>query len=130
MDFVEEGVPPLLLDERPPLGAGRGLNAAWLLAPAIGNSLGASLLYCLRRSRVEVREMHTTVEGTLVRKERGRFRVGAIHVKLAPDVALEQRDRISRCLELFEDCCIVTESVRQGVQVDVEVDAVPAVTSV
>jgi len=130
VDFEQQGVPPLLLDEPPPLGEGRGPNAARLLAAAIGNCLSASLLYCLRRARVEVQGMHTTVEGTLVRNERGRFRVGAIRVKLAPDVAPEQRERMSRCLGLFEDFCIVTESVRQGVQVDVEVEAAPALAGV
>jgi organic hydroperoxide reductase OsmC/OhrA len=74
--------------------------------------------------------MHTTVEGTLVRNERGRLRIGAIRVKLAPDVAPEQRDRVSRCLGLFEDFCIVTESVRQGVRVDVEVETAPVVAGV
>jgi organic hydroperoxide reductase OsmC/OhrA len=130
VDFEQEGIPPLLLDESPPLGVGRGPDAARLLAAAIGNCLGASLLYCLRKARVEVREMHTTVEGTLVRNERGRVRIGAIRVKLAPDVAPEQRDRVSRCLGLFEDFCIVTESVRQGVRVDVEVETAPAVAGV
>lgn len=130
VDFEQEGIPPLLLDESPPLGEGRGPNAAQLLAAAIGNCLGASLLYCLGKSRVEVRGMRTTVEGTLVRNERGRVRVGAIRVKLAPDVAPEQRDRMSRCLELFEDFCIVTESVRQGVRVDVEVEAAPVFAGV
>jgi len=129
VDFEQQGVPPLLLDEPAPLGAGRGPNAARLLAAAIGNCLSASLLYCLRRARVEVQGMHTTVEGTLVRNERGRFRVGAIRVKLAPDVAPEQRERMSRCLGLFEDFCLVTESVRQGVQVDVEVEAAPVLAS-
>jgi organic hydroperoxide reductase OsmC/OhrA len=129
VDFEQQGVPPLLLDEPPPLGAGRGPTAARLLAAAIGNCLSASLLYCLRRARVEVQGMHTTVEGTLVRNERGRFRVGAIRVKLAPDVAPAQRERMSRCLGLFEDFCIVTESVRQGVQVDVEVEAAQVLAS-
>jgi uncharacterized OsmC-like protein len=130
VDFGQEGIPPLLLDESPPLGVGRGPDAARLLAAAIGNCLGASLLYCLRKARVEVRGMHTTVEGTLVRNERGRVRIGAIRVKLAPDVAPEQRHRVSRCLGLFEDFCIVTESVRQGVRVDVEVETAPVVAGV
>jgi hypothetical protein len=37
---------------------------------------------------------------------------------------------VSRCLGLFEDFCIVTESVRQGVRVDVEVETAPVVAGV
>ncbi len=31
------------------------------------------------------------------------------------------KDRIGRCLELFEDFCVVTASVRKGVEVEVQV---------
>lgn len=121
-DFDQDGVPALLLDEPPPLGAGRGPNAVRLLAAAVGNCLGASLVHCLRKARVDVRGMRVAVEGTLVRNERGRLRVGEIRVRLAPDVPAEQRERMGRCLELFEDFCLVTESVRQGITVDVAVE--------
>jgi organic hydroperoxide reductase OsmC/OhrA len=123
VDFGEDGVPALLLDEPPPLGAGGGPNAARLLGTAIGNCLGASLVFCLRRSRIDVTGLRTAVEGTVVRNEQGRLRIGAIHVKLAPEVPPEQRDRMSRCLDLFQDFCMVTESVRQGIDVDVQVEA-------
>ncbi len=33
-----------------------------------------------------------------------------------------QQPRMRRCLELFEDCCIVTQSARQGINDDVEVE--------
>jgi len=122
VDFGHEGMPDLEVDEPPPLGAGRGPNAARLLAAAVGNCLGASLLYCLRRSKIEVHGLRTEVEGTFVRNERGRMRIGEIRVTLAPDVTPEQRERMGRCLELFEDFCIVTESVRHGIKVEVAVE--------
>ena len=46
-----------------------------------------------------------------------------MHVKLHPDVAAGDVERMSRCLGLFEDFCIVTQSVRDGVDVQVEVAA-------
>jgi len=128
VDFEQEGIPPLLLDEPAPLGEGEGPNPARLLAAAVGNCLGSSLLFCLRKSRVEVRGLRVAVEGTIVRNERGRFRIGEIGVKLAPNVPPEHHERMGRCLELFEDFCIVTESVRQGIRVDVEVET-PAIVS-
>jgi uncharacterized OsmC-like protein len=125
VDFGQEGVPDLTLDEPPPVGAGRGPNPARLLGAAVGTCLGASLLFCLRKAHVQVNALRATVEGRLVRNPQGRLRVGEIRVRLAPDVAPEDRDRMARCLELFEDYCIVTESVRQGISVDVEVETEP-----
>jgi organic hydroperoxide reductase OsmC/OhrA len=125
VDFGQEAVPDLTVDEPPPLGAGIGPNAARLLAAAIGNCLAASLAFCLRRSRIHVKQLRATVEGTLVRNDRGRTRIGAIRVRLTPDVAPEDRERMDRCLELYEDYCVVTESVREGIPVAVEVTAAP-----
>jgi putative phosphoribosyl transferase len=125
-DFGAEGVPPLVLDEPPPLGTGTGPNPTRVLAAAIGNCLSASLLYCLEKARVPVSDFGATVEGELVRNPQGRLRIGGIRVTLAPVIGADPA-RIERCRALFEDFCIVTQSVRDGI--DVEVDVVPAVAA-
>jgi len=114
-------LPPILVDELPPIGAGRGPNPARLLVSSIGHCLGASLLFCLAKSRVPVAGMTIRVESTLVRNEAGRLRVGPVRVRLAPGIAPEDRQRINRCLEVFEDYCIVTGSLRNGLDIAVEV---------
>jgi organic hydroperoxide reductase OsmC/OhrA len=114
---------PLVLDEPPPLGAGRGPNAARLLGAAVAHCLSASALYCLRRARVGVRGLRAEVRGTVVRGERGRLRLGSLTVTLRPEVEAGDRDRLGRCLELFEDFCVVTQSVRAGLDVRVTVAA-------
>jgi organic hydroperoxide reductase OsmC/OhrA len=123
VDFQQEGVPTLLVDEPVPLGAGEGPNAARLLAAAVGNCLSASALYCLRRARVPVHGMRTSVVASLVRNDRGRLRVGALRVQINPQVDAADEGRIQRCLTLFEDYCVVTESVRAGLDVSVDVKA-------
>jgi organic hydroperoxide reductase OsmC/OhrA len=131
-DFELPGVADLVLDEPPPLGAGRGPNAARVLATAVGNCLGASLLLCLRKARIEVQALRVSVRGSFARNERGRLRIEGFQVKLEPVIPGEQRERAGRCLNLFEDFCIVTASVRQGIDVQVDVGPVapsPAVTS-
>lgn len=122
VDTGQPGATTFVLDEPPPLGEGRGPNATRVLAAAVGHCLSASLLFCLRKARVEVRSMRTTVTGSLVRNERGRLRIGGIQVTLAPDVPTAQHERMGRCLDLFEDFCIVTASVRQAFPVDVTVE--------
>jgi len=126
VEFGDGEGAPIVVDELPPLGEANGPNPARLLAAAVGSCLSASLLFCLRKSRIEVEGLRTTVEGTVTRNERGRLRMGGIQVRLAPQLTPEQRDRMGRCLDLFQDFCIVTESVREGIAVEVEVD--PAAT--
>ena len=123
VDLGADGVPTLRVDEPPPLGAGDGPNAARLLAAAVGDCLSSSALFCLRKARIEVRGLKTTVRTTLGRNEAGRVRIRRMDVSLRPEVAPEDRDRMGRCLDLFEDFCMVTESVRAGIPVDVTVDA-------
>ena len=121
-DFDLTAATPLVIDEPAPLGGEEGPNPARVLGAAVGSCLGASLLFCLRKSHVDVRALRTTVDGTIVRNERGRLRIGKLTVRLHPDVSDEDRERMTRCLALFEDFCIVTESVRHGIEVDVKVE--------
>lgn len=114
--------PTLHVDEMPPLGEGAGPNPARLLASAVGHCLSASFLYCVGRQRIAVSSMETAVEGTMVRNENGRLRIGELRVKLAPLFESAEQARIARCLDLFEDFCVVTQSVRQGISVSVDIE--------
>jgi organic hydroperoxide reductase OsmC/OhrA len=125
VDFQQDGVPALLVDEPEPLGAGDGPNAARLLAAAVGNCLSASALFCLRRAHVQVHGMRTSVTASLVRNDQGRLRIGALRVRIDPQVDMADHARIERCLKLFEDYCVVTQSVRAGLDVSVEVKTTP-----
>jgi organic hydroperoxide reductase OsmC/OhrA len=122
VDFGDGHGATLQLDEPPPLGEGSGPNAARVLAAAIGNCLSASLLFCLDKARVDVSEMRTKVTGSIVRNEQGRLRLGPLSVKIEPGLEGESPARIERCLDIFEDFCIVTASARSGLDVDVQVD--------
>ena len=125
-DFDLPGVAPLVVDEPPPLGAGSGPNPSRLLGTALGSCLGASLLFCLRKARIDVQGLRTTVKGVLGRNERGRLRIRRIAVRLEPVIPAAQHDRIARCIEIFEDFCVVTASVRPTIDVQVEVVPVAA----
>ncbi|MFW5950657.1 MAG: OsmC family protein [Gemmatimonadota bacterium] len=121
-EFDGEKMPNLLLDEPEPLGEGEGPNAARVLGAAIGNCLSASLLFCLRKARVGVDGMRTEVRGTIGRNEKGRFRVERVDVRLLTEIPPEDQSRVDRCLKVFEDFCIVSGSVRKGLDIGVEVD--------
>lgn len=122
VSFDLEGVDDLLTDEPPPLGGGAGPNPSRLLAAAVANCLSASLLFCLRKSRVENARVRSTVRASLARNENKRLRIGGFDVRIeVSGLDEESRARLDRCRGLFEDFCLVTESVRHGVPVNVEV---------
>ncbi|UCG86595.1 MAG: OsmC family protein [Gemmatimonadota bacterium] len=114
-------VEPLLLDEPEPIGKGKGPNAARLVGAAVGNCLSASLLFCLEKAKQQVKALKTEVTGTLVRNERKRLRLGRFDVRITIDIDTSEPARVTRCIELFEDYCVVTASVRKGVDVSVVV---------
>ena len=122
VDFGGSGIPPITIDETSPLGHDKGPDPSRLLATAIAGCLGASLLFCLRKSRIDVPAMRTDVQVTSGRNERGRLRVQKVGVRLAPTVPADQQERMARCLEVFEDFCVVTAAVRDGITIDVAVD--------
>jgi uncharacterized OsmC-like protein len=115
-------VAELVVDEPEPLGKRRGPNAARLVAAAVANCLSASLVFCLRnkfrQSPGPVRAMAT---GRLERNADGRYRIAGVDVSLSLAEKLGQVPHQERCLEQFEDFCVVTESVRKGIPVSVTV---------
>ena len=119
VDFGMPGVPPLVLDEPAPLGAGQGPNPSRVLAAAIGSCLSASLLFCLRKAHVDVQGVKSSVDVQLTRNEKGRLRIGDVTVAIHPEMKPEDAERIGRCAGLFEDFCVVTQSVRKGIDVKV-----------
>lgn len=122
----DERWPGLVTDEPAPLGQDGGPTATRVLGAAVGNCLAVSLLFCLDKARVSVSDLSVTVEGTVARNDEGRLRITDLHVALAPTVPDAERARLQRCVDLFEDFCIVTASVRNGIPVHVDVHPVAA----
>lgn len=119
--FDNDAWPALTVDEPPPTGKGEGPNPVRVLGAAVGACLSASLLFCLEKARVHVDGFASTVEGTVARNDEGRLRVAELRVTLAPEVGDADRERMQRCVSLFEDFCIVTASVRRGIPIHVAV---------
>ena len=121
VDFQSPGVAPLVVDEAPPIGAGSGPSPSRLLAAAIGNCLSASLLFSLGKARVDVAGIRTKVTGTYVRNERNRLRIGRLDVAIAVELPGADEEKVKKSLGVFEDFCVVTASVRAGIEVGVVV---------
>lgn len=118
IDFDEFGY--ILSDEPPPLGAGEGPNPARLVAAAVANCLCASLLFALRKGKQQPQAISAVAEGSLERVD-GRWRIEAIEVAMAVDEQSVDSGVLEKALTQFEDFCIVTQSIRQGIPIKVAV---------
>jgi organic hydroperoxide reductase OsmC/OhrA len=110
-------------DESPESGgSGEGPDASRLLAAAIGNCLSASLAFCIKKNKIELSDLKTDVEVKIARNERGYLRVKQMKVKMHPVFrSPDDANRTQRCKQIFQDYCIVTEAVRKGIPIEVDV---------
>ena len=109
------------MDEPPPLGERNGPNASRLLAAAAANCLSASLMYCLAKEEVPAHSVKTEATCTLVRNEKKRLRIGRLDIRITAGRELLASKKLERCMQLFEEFCVVTASLREGIPVAVEV---------
>ena len=111
----------LLMDEPPPLGECAGPNASRILAAAAANCLSSSLLYCLAKEDPPAKSLRTEATCIMVRNEKRRLRIGGMEVKLIVDDELKASKRFARCKDLFENFCVVSASIREGIPIAVSV---------
>jgi uncharacterized OsmC-like protein len=119
--FDKSSYQDLLMDEPPPVGLDHAPNPSRLLAAAVGGCLSASLLFSARKLRLNMQGMHTEVSVQQTRNEKGRLRIGKIEVEIIPQMEEPDPHKLQRCRDLFEDFCVVTQSVRNGIDVSVTV---------
>jgi uncharacterized OsmC-like protein len=119
--FDWQEAPDVNMDEPPPLGQQHGPNASRLLAAAVGNCLSASLLFCLQKNDAPSNSIRADVSCILERNDKQRLRIGALEVEISLDSPSFEATRLKRCLEMFEDFCVVTASIRDGIPINVSV---------
>ena len=119
--FDDTALAPLLTDEPAPLGRDRGPNPSRLLLTAVANCLAARLLFALRQPRNDPGTLTAEICALPTRNEHGRWRIASAKATLhLPGHNADYRN-LDRVLAQFEDFCVVTQSVRQGIEVDVNV---------
>jgi len=118
IDFGEYG--NLITDEPEPLGSGEGPNPIRLLAASVVNCLAASLMFAIRKFKEEPGEIFAEITGNLERVD-GRWRAQRLAVTLRLGKNADDISHMERALAQFEDFCIVTQSVRHGIAVNVRV---------
>lgn len=117
--FDKDRYPELKLDEPAPLGGDSAPSPSRSIpAAASGDCLSARLPFRARKARLPIGPIHTAVRTELTRNERGRLRIASVEVDIGPNLSESERGRAQRCLGSFEDC-VITQSVRDGIDVNV-----------
>jgi len=122
VQFDKPAIPRLITDEGAPIGADAGPSPTQLLGTAVANCLSASLLFALRKYKNEPGMLRTLARIHLGRNEHRRLRVARIEVALHLGVPAAQLQMLERVLAQFEDFCVVTQSVRLSIPVEVRVE--------
>ena len=115
------GIAILSADEPAPLGGGQGPSPVQLLAAAVGNCLSDSLLFALRKFKQEPEPLECTVTAEVGRNDDKRLRVLKMTAAIRLGVPAASLQHLDRVLDQFEAFCTVTQSVGQGIPIDLQV---------
>ncbi len=129
-EFDKEIFPDLMFDEPAESGGDDHYpNASRVLTAAVMNCLSASFTFCLSKSHIPMDnfELTATATTTLDRNEQNRLRVKNINVTLKPNLngelsSEEFKAKIERCISIFQDYCVVSASVKKGIDITTNVE--------
>ncbi len=118
---------PVFFDEPETVPGGKGEypNASRMLAASVLNCLSASLNFCLMKSRIPADKIRGVIKGTLARNENGRWRIKSLEAKLIAhydNVDETIKHKFERCKNIFFDFCIVSASIKEGIDIKVEAE--------
>ena len=120
VDFGD-GIAVLQADEPAPLGGGQGPSPVQLLAAAVGNCLSDSLLFALRKFKQAPEPLQCTITAEVGRNAEKRLRVLKMTAVLKLGVPAATLEHLDRVLDQFEAYCTVTQSVGQGIPIELQV---------
>ncbi|MFX1364051.1 MAG: OsmC family protein [Promethearchaeota archaeon] len=107
-----------------------GPNPSRMVALGVLGCMSASFIFCLKKRNFKVEDFKGEAEVTITRNEKGFLRIRKIDVKIEPKIGNpEALKRAKQCLKqvkdgysFFEQYCIVTQSIRSGIEVNVNID--------
>jgi uncharacterized OsmC-like protein len=114
-------IPGLTSDEPVPLGTGLGPSPVQMLCAAVGNCLSDSLLFAFRKFKQVPDPISCVVTAEIGRNEENRLRVLKMNAQIRMGALASSLEHVDHVLAQFEEFCTVTQSVRQGIPVTIEV---------
>lgn len=104
-------------------GTDKGPSPVEFFLIGIGGCLGSTFAYCLQRHNVEIDALEVVVDGLL--KHAGP-EMSLKLVNIEAELLITARDndsseKIEQCINSFQEYCIITNLITQGVPLDVRV---------
>ena len=100
-----------------------GPNPSRMLAMAVLGCLSASFIFCLKKREFNLEDLKAEAEVTIARNEKGFWRVKKIDVDINAKIDDPNvKKRADQCKKMFEQYCIVTQAVREGIDVEVNLN--------
>ena len=109
VEFDSEGIADLIVDEPKPMGENSGPNPTRLLSAAVGHCLNSSLLFCLSKARINVKNLETTVKATQERNKEGFLKIKKLEAEMHLDAVIA-----TSLLEVGVDFSNIKEIVMYG----------------
>lgn len=94
-----------------------------LLALSILGCLAASFVFCIKKRGLSLANLEGEAETIVARNNKGFWRIKKINISLIPktnDIFIKKR--IVQCKKFFEKYCIISESVRLGIDIDLNIE--------
>lgn len=100
-----------------------GPNPSRLLGLALLGCLSASFIFCLKKKNLTLDDLNATAELTIARNKMGFWRVMKVDVDINMEISDPAiRKRADQCKKMFEQYCVVTQAVREGINVEVNLN--------
>ena len=123
-DLGEMRVKDCYIDEEHPEEVDMlGPNPSRMLGLAVIGCLSASFIFCLKKINFNVDDLKAEAEISIAKNKKGFWRVKKIDVNIKPLFNdPDAKKRADQCKKMFEQYCTVTQAVREGIDVEVNLD--------
>lgn len=100
-----------------------GPNPSKLLALSVLGCLAGSLTFCLKKKKSSLSDIKGNAIITSMKNEDGFWRLKKIDITLNPRIDnSEMRKSMDQCQKSFEQFCIISESLREGIDININID--------
>lgn len=100
-----------------------GPNPSKLLALSVLACLAGSFTFCVQKNNSLLSDIEGKAIITSKRNEEGFWRLKKIDITLNPKIDNpKMRKRVDQCQKNFEQFCIISESIREGIDININLD--------